>query len=201
MTMADRCCDGIPIEGPDETGVLRRFGVEGFAALWHHQRVMAADLAEDPRVIPTLTSAGRLEVDDEGVLIAVHGLAARPTRHRIEHTGGTIHTWCALDAIGIPAALAITADAITSCAKCGTELHVHLDEGVPSPRANLVLWLPEVACDHLVDDFCRHANLYCSHEHLSAVVPETAVGRSITVNEVADIGRHTWADAARVVAS
>jgi hypothetical protein len=99
--MTDPCCDPVPIDGDDETGALGRFGVEGFAALWRHQHVEAATLTDDPTVIPAMLNAGRLEVDGDGTLVAVHGHAARPTAHRIEHADGVIHTWCALDAIGI----------------------------------------------------------------------------------------------------
>lgn len=199
--MTERCGDGISIEGPDDSGALRRFGARGFAVLWRHERVLAADLAEDANVILTLTSAGRLEIDNDGILVAVHGLVARPTRHRIDHDGSTTHTWCALDAIGIPAALGITADAVTSCPSCNGELRVHIRKGIPIDRDGQVLWLPESSCDHLVNDFCSHANLYCSPAHLATTVRDPVAGSAITVTEVADIGRHIWVDAAKVIIS
>lgn len=197
--MTDRRGDGIPIDGPDGSGALRRFGVRGFAALWRHERVLAADLADDPTVVQTLIGSGRVEVDDDGVLVAVHGLVDRPTRHRIEHDDDTINTWCALDAIGIPAALGITADAVTSCATCAVELRVHLDGGAPEDRPHLALWLPATDCGHLVNDFCAHANLYCTRAHLTTDVPSGARGGAISVVEVADIGRATWADIAKEI--
>jgi hypothetical protein len=195
--MAEECDRGIAIDGPDDSGAVRRFSVKGFVALWGRQRVIAADLFDDPTVIASLTRSGRVEIDDDGILVAVHGLAARPTRHRIEHHDGTTHTWCALDAIGIPAALDLTADAVTSCPTCETELRVHLDQGVPAPHPDVILWLPATTCEHLVNDFCNHANLYCSPAHLATTVPPTSNGTAITVAEVADIGRHTWSDAAK----
>jgi hypothetical protein len=51
-------------------------------------------------------------------------------------------------------------------------------------------------CDHLVEDFCSHANLYCSPEHVTATVPKGSPGRIVTVADVAPIGRQTWDDAA-----
>jgi hypothetical protein len=127
----------------------------------------------------------------------VHGLVARTTRHRIEHASGVVHTWCALDAIGIAAALAIDATAVTSCGTCDSELRVVLRGGEPVDTAGpLRLWLPEGPCDHLVADFCNHANLYCSSGHLTATVPRGSTGRMMTVADTAAIGRQTWADAA-----
>jgi hypothetical protein len=195
----DDCCEGIAIEGADVDGKLHRFGADGFVALWRNERVLASELADDPKIISSLQAAGRVEVDVEGVLLAVHGLAAHPTRHRIEHAGGVVHTWCALDAIGISAALGIDADAVTSCPTCKRELRVRLVQGTPDDMVPALLLLPKVSCDHLLDDFCAHANLYCDRAHLDASTGGR-VGRAIGVAEVAAIGRRTWADVARVLA-
>ncbi len=147
-------------------------------------------------MVRTLTAAGRLEVDDDGLLVGVHGLTARATAHRIEHAGGTVHTWCALDAIGIPAAVALDATAVTTCPHCSVELRVVIQAGHASALPDVCLWLPGGPCSHLVEDFCRHANLYCSRDHLMAVVPPDRPGRAVDVAEAAAIGRINWRDVA-----
>jgi hypothetical protein len=58
------------------------------------------------------------------------------------------------------------------------------------------LWLPGGPCSHLVEDFCRHANLYCSRDHLTAVVPPDRTGQTVDVGEAAAIGRLSWRDVA-----
>jgi Alkylmercury lyase len=176
------CREPVPL-GASEAAA-RRLGVEGFVALWRGERVTATDLCDDPMVIDAQVRSGRLEVDDAGVVVGVHGLTARPTRHRIECGDAAVHTLCALDAIGIPAALAIDATAVTSCPRCGIELR---------------LWLPEGRCDHLVEDFCNNANLYCRNDHLTATATK-ASGRALTVADVIAIGRATWADVADALA-
>jgi alkylmercury lyase len=188
------CCEPVPFGARD--AAARRLGVEGFVALWRGERVRVTDLCDDPMVIDAQLRAGRLEVDDAGVLVGVHGLTVRPTRHRIERDVAPVNTWCALDAIGIPAALAIDATAVTSCPTCGLELAVVLRGGDPvdTPGA-WRLWLPEGPCDHLVEDFCNHANLYCSAAHLIATA-DMEQGRELTVADVVPIGRDTWADVA-----
>lgn len=113
VTEPDPCCDPVPLDGLASDPAVGRFGVLGFSALWRGERVLASDLAEDRSVIETLLRTGRVEVDDDGVLVGIHGLVTRPTRHRIDLDGGVVHTWCALDAIGIPAALGINASAVT----------------------------------------------------------------------------------------
>jgi alkylmercury lyase len=106
-----------------------------------------------------------------------------------------VHTWCAFDAIGIPAALGVDAYAVTSCPICGRELRVTLLGGRPIDDARTRLWFPAADCAHLVDDFCRHANLYCDDDHLTtARLGEH--GRVLTVTDAAATGRLTWHDVA-----
>jgi hypothetical protein len=190
-------CDPVSLDGPDATAGAGRLAVLGFVALWRGERPAVASLCDDAAVVEAQKHAGRLEVDDAGLLVGVHGLVARTTRHRIDHAAGAVHTWCALDAIGIPAALAIDATAVTSCPTCDVELRVELRESEPvDTEEPLRLWLPEGRCDHLVQDFCNHANLYCTSEHLTATVPKGSPGRIVTVADAAAIGRQTWDDAA-----
>jgi alkylmercury lyase len=146
-----------------------------------------------------LVDAGRLELDDQGVVVGVHGLAARPTAHRVEHTGGVVHTWCALDAIGIPAALALDAAVVSTCPACGAALRITLDAGVPADDGVMRLWLPGGQCTHLVEDFCRHANLYCTADHVASKVAPGTPGWAVTVTDAAGIGRVEWADVSAVL--
>lgn len=155
----DHGCDAISLDGPDVAAGAGRLGVLGFVALWRAERPAVASLCDDPAVVEAQVQGGRLEVDEAGLLVGVHGLVARTTRHRIDHAAGAVHTWCALDAIGIPAALAIDATAVTSCTTCDVELRVELREGEPvGTEEPLRLWLPEGRGDHLVEYFCSHAN-------------------------------------------
>jgi len=149
-----------------------------------------------------LRARGRIELADDGRILAVHGLCLRPTRHRIEHDGGVANTWCALDAIGIPAALAIDARSCTQCPTCGDELAVALKRGEPEPLAGAVLWYPEAACGHLIDDFCSAANLFCSIEDLQRWIGDNgATGRALTLGEVAELGRECWSGAAKQISA
>jgi hypothetical protein len=191
-------CDGDLLSGPRASEAARALGVRGFIALWRGERQAITELTTDVPMARALSAAGRLELDDHDILVGVHGLTARTTTHRIEHAGGTVHTWCALDAIGIPAALGLDAAAVTACAWCGVELRVVLWAGDPSADPDVRLWLPTGPCSHLVEDFCRHTNLYCNPAHRASVVPPDQPGQAIDVAEAAAIGRTTWRDVAAI---
>jgi alkylmercury lyase len=190
---------GDPTPGPRVPATVRGLPVEGFVALWRGERPNVADLSDDAATAEALVQGGRLELDDQGLVVGVHGLTARQTAHRIEHAGGVVHTWCALDAIGIPAALALDAAAVTTCPACGAVLRVSLLGGVPADDGEMRLWLPGGDCAHLVEDFCRHANLYCTAEHAASRVATGTPGWAVTVTDAAAIGRVDWADVAAVL--
>jgi alkylmercury lyase len=122
----------------------------------------------------------------------------RATRHRIVHDGRAHWTWCAFDAIGIPAALGIDATAHTDCPVCRTPLTVALRRGVPENH-RAVLWLPGSSGSNLMSDFCARADLYCSREHLEQRIDlDAGRGRVVDVHEGAALGRVSWADVANV---
>jgi hypothetical protein len=185
--------------GPRVPASGRHLRVDGFVALWRGERLDVADLTDDTATVEALVQGGRLELDDQRVVVGVHGLTARPTAHRIEHAGGVMHTWCALDAIGIPAALALDAAAATTCPACGAALRVSLHGGVPAAADDMRLWLPGGQCAHLVEDFCRHANLYCTADHVASKVAPGTPGRAVTITDAAGIGRVGWADVSAVL--
>lgn len=199
--MSDSGCNDDLLTGVGATPGALMLARRGFSALWHGEQPRVVELGVDDTTIDSQVRAGRLEIDAAGRLIGVHGLSARQTPHRIEHENGAVHTWCAFDAIGIPAALGIDATAVTTCPACGAELRVVLAGGVPRDTNALRLWLPTSDCAHLVDDFCQHTNLYCDAEHLAAIVPAGTPGEAATVSEAATIGRDTWSDVSTILQS
>lgn len=179
---------------------VRRIATVGFQALWRGRSVTLTELlGEDTRQLAEaaehLRLRGRIEFSDDGRLVAVHGLCRRPNPHQIEHHAGVVNTWCALDAIGIPAALGIDSWARTTCPTCQSPLTVRLSAGEPQILPEAVLWYPEAAGGHLVEDFCAGANLFCTIEHLNRRVGGSrGPGRVMTLEDVADVGREVWAD-------
>jgi alkylmercury lyase len=189
----DVCCESL-LHDDDAAG--HQLGVAGFRALWRGEIPKVVDLCDDEEVVARLVDAGRLELDDEGRVLGVHGLAARPTRHRIVTDARAVHTWCAFDAIGIPAALEVDAVAETSCPSCEQPITITVQAGAVGGGNALCLWFPSADCRHLVEDFCRHANVFCSREHLVATVGGEAAGAVLSLTEAAALGRRTWSDVA-----
>jgi hypothetical protein len=187
---------------PAVAEAVRRIAIAGFHALWRGRTPTLAELdptesAASRAAADHLRAQGRIEVSADGRVVAIHGLARRPTRHRIEHDGGVVHTWCALDAVGIPAALAIDARAVTECPTCARALSVTLIGGEPRPLSGVLLWYPEGRWGHLVDDFCSGANLFCSADHLQRWrADHSGAGRNMTIDEVAEVGRTAWREVA-----
>lgn len=187
----DSCCEPLQVE---VTEAEHQLAVHGFVALWSGQRPHPSDLDVDPAIIGTMQQHGRIVLDPAGRITGIHGLSAQPTPHRITHANQLIHTWCALDAIGIPAALRLDAQATTTCPTCGRQLQVTFTNGEPVADGELRLCLPSSPCDHLLNDICVHANLYCNAQHLADHAPPA--GSALTIPQAAAIGRATWNDAA-----
>jgi hypothetical protein len=96
-----------------------------------------------------------------------------------------------------PRALELDAAVQTSCPACGGTIDVVVRRGYPASADGApVLWQPGGPCSHVMDDFCAAANLFCNAEHLEqwrarAGQPK---GGMLTLNEVAEQGRHLWSD-------
>lgn len=184
---------------------VRRIAIAGFHALWSGRRLsvpelLGGDTIAFSQAAEHLRVRGRIELSDDGHVIAVHGLCLRPTRHRIEHDRGVVNTWCALDAIGIPAALGIDARARTQCPTCQGPLAVSLSDGEPEAPSETMLWYPVLTGGHLVEDFCSGANLFCTLAHLQRWAEAGGrAGRAMTIDEVAEVGRKGWADVAELL--
>ena len=187
---------------PATAQTVRRITIAGFRCLWDGRTPFLAELVDAgpalDEAVAHLQARGRIEVSADGRLLAVHGLSRRTTRHRIEHETGRVHTWCAFDAVGIPAGLGVDARAVTRCRMCGRELVVTLVGGRPAdPLPDPVLWYPEPAdaWNHLVDEFCSRANLFCSLIHLTEWIGHDApAGRILTIDEAVELGRDAWSD-------
>jgi alkylmercury lyase len=191
----------VSAEGHGSGGdVEQTLATEGFAALWRGEAATPSELVpgapdDGDAVAAALARQGCAELDSHGRLVGIHGLTLRDTRHRIIHDGVAHHTWCAFDAIGIPAALGLTATVHSDCPACGTPILVIMEQGIATAHGTAVLWLPESSWRNLLADFCAKADLYCTREHLDEHLgPREMSGRVIDVAAAADLGRSTWAD-------
>jgi alkylmercury lyase len=142
-----------------------------------------------------LVAVGTATMVDRDV-VAAGGLSVVPAAHRLRMGGVELWTWCAFDAIGIPAALGVDAVAITRCPLCATVLEIALARGEPPADSPMLGWLPGRPCANVQADFCPEANLFCGRDHLERWRSEAdgPVGGAYSLAGLAARGRQVWAE-------
>ena len=145
------------------------------------------------RGIEALTDAGRIELDGD-LVVGVGGLTLTTTAHSLRLPNAEMHTWCALDAIGIPAALELTATVETHCPGCGERITVEVADGAASAAGPVTLFCPTGPCRNVCADFCSAANLFCSPVHLDDWRADhpAAMGEELDLPATAELGHTMW---------
>jgi alkylmercury lyase len=176
-----------------------------FGLLLRDRAPVAADrLAElvdtdQGRVVAALEAmelAGRIDRDAEGCVLGSAGLTLADGPHRLQLGGYAFRTWCAFDALGIPAALAADARVETACAVCGRSISVEMEAGRTGGGGEARLWLSAGGAD-LRADFCRPTVMLCTEDHVW-VWAERQAGRgsALTLAEATEEGARSWRSAA-----
>ncbi|NMP21553.1 organomercurial lyase [Sulfobacillus harzensis] len=80
------------------------------------------------QTVHTMVDQGLATADGDYVT-GVGGLSLVPAPHRLQWNGRRYWTWCALDAIGIPAALGGDARVDSRVAPDGTVVHLYFQDG------------------------------------------------------------------------
>jgi alkylmercury lyase len=147
-----------------------------------------ADVAE-------LSRAGRAQRTADGSVCGCLGLTLQPTRHAICVDGALLHTWCALDALGIMAALPATGWIESTCPGTGRPLHVDIDAGVPrEPAGPWVVFVAErrqVAS--VVAEWCPLVNMFEDAASARSWASGQGVsGECLTLAQTAEFGRALW---------
>lgn len=159
--------------------------------------VLAGALGVEVRVaqgaIEDQARRGLVDVDDDGRVLGAHGLTLVPTDFQLVLDGVVLHTWCALDAIGIPAGLGSGARA-TIRSGDGEWVTIEVRAGEPTRTGDAVVWLPTGPCNDLRADFCAQANLFTTTTALDSWRRDAGdpPGRALTVPQAAELGRGWW---------
>ena len=107
-------------------------------------------------VLAELSERGLVVLESEsGPVVGSWGLSLVPTNHQLRIRGRDFHTWCALDAVGIPAGLREDAAVVSQCHQCGKPVLVDVVAGAitrAEPRG-LHLWVvPSEGARSIVGD-------------------------------------------------
>ena len=189
----------LPLDGHADELAIQRAGLAAIRAGRHltpTELGHAADL-ESRRaqtVIVDLLARQAATVAD-GRVDGIAGLTTRPTRHTLIIDGHDRHTWCAFDAVGIPAALGADATVRTRCGHCAAAIDVTFSNGRTTATEPWG-WLPSLNCagNQLIDEFCSTADLFCNRDHLDQwhAAVGSPVGEARSLGELVDIGRAVW---------
>jgi alkylmercury lyase len=104
------------------------------------------DAAGIGRAVDALSGRGHLGIDEaSGTVTVARGLSASPTPHRLRLDTRTLHVCCAVDAVGIPAALGIDAVVESRCRQCGAALALTMRAGaVVAAPPGIVIWAADL---------------------------------------------------------
>jgi hypothetical protein len=144
--------------------------------------------------VQALIGAGRIDLDGDRVT-GVGGLTLTATAHSLSLPNAEMHTWCGLDAVGIPAALGLTATVQTRCPQCGNRITVDVDEGSATAAGPVTLFCPTAPVyENVRAEFCAAANLFCSPTHVTLWGQDnpSASGEDLDLAATTKLGQAIW---------
>lgn len=81
-------------------------------------------------MLDRLIRRGLVVVDQgSGRVVGSWGLSSAPTEHRLRIRGRELYTWCAVDAVGVPAGLGEDATVTSHCSHCGAPVSITMIAG------------------------------------------------------------------------
>jgi len=202
----DDCCEAarpVLLDGGDEQAV-RLLGARLQRSPENQGAGRAGSLGQTRRLrrghvaatLHGLAHAGHIDRDGQGLVLGAAGLTLADGSHGLAIDGNPFRTWCAFDALAIPAALGADAKVETACGVCGRQIEIDLNEGRPEARTATRLWLSAGGAD-MRAEFCTPTVLLCSVAHAEAWAERHADhGRALTLAEPAALGAQNWASVA-----
>jgi alkylmercury lyase len=189
----------LPLHGQSDELALQRAGL---AAIRTGQHLTVIELGVSAGLEPTRAQtaidsllARQAVTVTGGRVDGIAGLTTRLTPHTLTIDGHDRHTWCAFDAVGIPAALRLDAVATTRCGHCTDTIHVAFTAG-QTPATEPWGWLPSLDCcgNQLIDEFCSSADLFCNRDDFERwhVATGSPAGEAHPLGALVDIGRAVW---------
>lgn len=157
---------------------------------------IAADAGLQPdaaeAALRELDGRGSLRRDGSGGVVGSAGLSVVPTNHRIEVDGRVRWTWCALDALGILAALGRDGRVDSRSPATGEPIVVLFRDGAPLAADAVLLVADPGRVRSVVEELCPLLNLFESRETAEAWMGREGVPGTIRTLEdaAARYGEH-----------
>ena len=134
---------------PEENALSRH----AFRAILDGQPATVAELPATLGFPPAVVEAAVRNLTERGTMtveshtkwiVGIRGLSLVETNHRFTLEGRQLYAWCAVDAVGIPAALGADATVESRCHHCQAPLILELRGGavIKAPQG-MVIWAVE----------------------------------------------------------
>lgn len=148
---------------------------------------------EEQHVLTALRRWPNVHRDTDGRVIAFSGLTLEPTIHRFEVAGRQLHTWCAWDALFLPAMLGVTARVGSRCPVTGATITLNVDphaiRDADPERVYVSFPEPADACtDDIVGTFCCHVH-FLAGDHAAERWRTAHEAILLTLDDAFEIGR------------
>lgn len=147
--------------------------------------------------VQRLLERGLITVDDSSRVTGSYGLSLLPSDHRVTFDVGDRYVWCAVDAVGIPAAMRTDAQVASRCFHCGKPVQLTIKDGEPQGSADdvPVIGVGAAGCSgRVIEDVCPMVNFFCSQEHAEKWAVGVPGARVINIAQAAELGRRLWGD-------
>ena len=140
------------------------------------------------------------ERDGDGNIVGILGLSQRAHPHRFEFKDRVLSTWCAWDALFLPALLGKRATVESSCPVTRERVRLTISpkkvENV-SPQSTVVtIAVPTTrpeAVEEVIESFCRLVHFFASDDAASSWVSKRKQDlRIVSVQEAYDLGRKAF---------
>lgn len=163
-------------------------------------RIPALGAWEIVRICRTLADKDLIVWDKAGQCIqSAYPFSGPPTAHIVHlKDGSPVYALCAVDALGIPVMLGQTADILSRCVHCHTQVEVAVSvQGLGQYRpGDSVVWFPlaEDPCCPVAQSRCPNINFFCSPDHQDAWRQSRGrpEGLSMTMAEAFEAGQEIF---------
>jgi alkylmercury lyase len=135
-----------------------------------------------------------IERDRDGGVVAFAGLGLRPTPHALHVGDRALFTWCAWDALFLPALLGATARVRSTCPATGPAHQSDVGPQVVldvTPREAIVSIVVPESTDDIRSTFCCNVMFFASPSAGHAWLTSRTDGALLTIEDAHALGRMT----------
>ena len=150
---------------------------------------------ERAQVATVLARWPSVQRDEQGRVIGFSGLSLRPTPHRFQVDGHALFTWCAWDALFLPAVLDRPARVESKCPVTGADVRLTVEPHRIrdcDPQAALVSFpsAEAVSTADITGSFCTHVHFLAGQDAAGRWLRDHPGANALAIEHAFDLGRH-----------